>query len=86
VKGQGFHWDGEPDQDYWQFNKNRSGKAEPKALYVYTEGCGEIYFGNILVPVDTLKRYNCIFWNIPITDSVSFQSPILVLFDHFPDF
>ena len=25
---------------------------------------------------------NCIFWPIPITDSGTFRSPILVLFDH----
>jgi len=47
VRGQGFHWDGDPDQDYWQFNVNKCGEQDPKALYVYTAGGGEIFIGHL---------------------------------------
>jgi hypothetical protein len=42
LTGQGFHWDGEPDQDFWAFNQDFIG-----ALHVYTENGGEIYMGKI---------------------------------------
>lgn len=41
MKGQGFHWDGVFDQDYWQFNRT------PGHLYVFTAGGGEIYNGRL---------------------------------------
>lgn len=37
IKGQGFDWEGEPDQDYWEFNR------APCSLDIYTESGGEIY-------------------------------------------
>ena len=42
IKGQGFGWDGEPDQDIWLFNSGASG-----AVHVYTEGGGDIFTGNL---------------------------------------
>jgi hypothetical protein len=47
LKGQGFHWEGRPDQDFWQFNTNWSGERIPGALYVYTADAGEIYMGRL---------------------------------------
>lgn len=43
VRGQGFHWDGEPDQDRWTFNRSVRG-----AVKVGTDGGGQIYEGNFL--------------------------------------
>jgi hypothetical protein len=42
INGQGFHWDGIPDQDYWHFNAETAG-----FIYVNTEGGGDIYSGHI---------------------------------------
>jgi hypothetical protein len=42
IKGQGYHWDGEPDQDVWNFNTN-----EPGSIDVSTEGGGDIYSGRL---------------------------------------
>ena len=41
-KGQGFSWDGRPDQDYWDFNLD-----SPGSLHVHTADRGEIYEGNM---------------------------------------
>lgn len=41
IKGQGFHWDAEFDQDYWAFNESALG-----SLYIYTAGGGEIFKGS----------------------------------------
>jgi hypothetical protein len=42
LRGQGFWWDGQPDQDYWTFNE-----VEPGSLYVHTEGGGVVFDGNL---------------------------------------
>jgi len=42
VKGQKFHWDGRPDQDYWEFNQD-----SPGSLSVYTADGGAIYEGTL---------------------------------------
>jgi hypothetical protein len=46
INGQGFHWDGEPAQDYWAFNGGY-GKNDPGRIGVSTEGGGDIYNGRL---------------------------------------
>jgi len=46
IKGQGFHWDATPDQDFWQFNTAKADDPDAGAIYVYTLGGGEIFIGN----------------------------------------
>lgn len=41
-KGDGFYWDGEPDQDWWDFNGGEGG-----LLKVTTERGGDIYSGHL---------------------------------------
>jgi hypothetical protein len=42
IKGQGFYWDEDRDQDFWYFNT-----IEPGSIGVFTEGGGEIYSGRL---------------------------------------
>lgn len=41
IKGQGFHWEGCPDQDYWQFNQDA-----PGSLCIYTHDGGDVFIGH----------------------------------------
>ena len=42
LKGQGFHWDGRPDQDRWSFNARYPGSVD-----VYTDDGGDIFAGSL---------------------------------------
>ncbi len=42
IKGQGFHWEGEFDQDEWCFNVDG-----PKAVTVTTYGGGTVFDGTL---------------------------------------
>lgn len=43
LRGQGFHWEGTPDQDRWEFNGTSLG-----SVHVFTDGGGDIYWGDLL--------------------------------------
>ena len=40
IKGQGFQWEGEPDQDHWHFNEE-----QPGSILIDTDGGADIYSG-----------------------------------------
>lgn len=70
IQGEGFSWEGEHDQDYWQFNRDRSGEEAPGSLYIHTRGGGEVYIGRLDDPevVVDVRSFGTARWSQRLRD------------------